>query len=383
MQADNKTAELNLKYIVDNVGVMKKKLVLIFGGRSSEHEVSLNSAKNIFKAVDQIKFETILVAISKQGTWYHLSEVQLRDAVSINDGDFKPKQCVALVSFLGQAYLVEIESQVKHQVDVAFPIVHGTNGEDGTLQGLLKMAHIPFVGCDVLSSAVCMDKEFMKQALTAGGIPNSKYIVLHHHEALFFDKIIKTLGLPFFIKPANAGSSIGVHKIKSEIEFVEKIKDAFSYDHKVIAEEFIKGQELECSVKGLNADPQASVAGELIVKHEFYSYEAKYLDECGADIVIPARINSDKMKELQALAVKAYQVSGCDGLARVDFFLQPDGKLIVNELNTLPGFTKISMYPKMWEATGLKYSELITELIQYAFEKFKLDSTKKQNYLTS
>ena len=380
MRVDNKIDELNLKFIVENVGDMKKKILLIFGGRSSEHEVSLNSAKNIFKAIDKTKFETILAGLSKQGTWYRLTEDQLLIATQINDAEYSKNQCVALISYFGKPTMIEIESKARYEIDVAFPIIHGTNGEDGTLQGLLKMAGLPFVGCDVLSSAINMDKEFMKQALTSGGVPNSKYMVLHRREPKAFEEIKLKLGLPFFIKPANAGSSVGVHKVKSEIDFAEKIKDSFLYDHKVIAEEFIQGQELECSVKGLNAHPVASIAGELIVKHEFYSYEAKYLDENGAEIVIPARISPEKMKELQALAIKAYQVSACDGLARVDFFLQPDGRLIVNELNTLPGFTQISMYPKMWEATGLKYSDLITELIGYALEKFDLDSTKKQNY---
>ncbi|MBC7457521.1 MAG: D-alanine--D-alanine ligase, partial [Bdellovibrionaceae bacterium] len=306
---------------------MKKKILLIFGGRSSEHEVSMNSAKNIFKAIDKSKFDITLSGISKQGTWYRLSEEQLIAASSINDHDYNKNQCVALISYLGQATLIEVETQTRHAIDAAFPIIHGTNGEDGTLQGLLRMTNIPFVGCDVLSSAINMDKEFMKQALTSGGVPNSKYMVLHRSDKQSFEKITKNLGLPFFIKPANAGSSVGVHKVKSEADFKDKIKDSFSYDHKVIAEEFIQGQELECSVKGSNSHPVASVAGELIVKHEFYSYEAKYLDEKGAEIVIPARISPEKMKELQAMAVKAYQVSACDGLARVDFFLQPDGRL--------------------------------------------------------
>jgi D-alanine-D-alanine ligase len=359
---------------------MKKKVVLILGGRSSEHEVSINSAKNIFKEIDQNKFEVILVGISKQGTWYNLTEKQLSVLTSIHDKDFAQSQCVALISYLGKPNLIGIESNTRQIVDVAFPIIHGTNGEDGTLQGLLKMANIPFVGCNVLSSAINMDKEFMKQALTAAGVPNSKYMVLRQNEVLSYQNISKQLGMPFFIKPANAGSSVGVHKIKSESEFETKIKDSFSYDHKVIAEEFIQGQELECSVKGLNASPVASIPGELVVKHEFYSYEAKYLDAQGAEIIIPARISPDKMKELQDIAIKAYQALACDGLARVDFFLQPDGLLIVNELNTLPGFTKISMYPKMWEASGLKYGQLITELLNDAFKKFELDSTKKQNY---
>lgn len=381
MPVANKIDALNLKSIV-RVD-MKKKILLICGGRSSEHEVSINSAKNIYKAIDKNKFETIIVGVSKQGTWYSLSEEQLMSTASVKDHDYDKSHCVTLMSYMNKAVLLEIESNIKHHIDCAFPIIHGTNGEDGTLQGLLKIAHIPFVGCDVLSSAICMDKEFMKQAMTSRGIPNSKYLVLHKSERYTFQEIKSALGVPFFIKPANAGSSVGVNKVKSESDFAEKIKDSFSYDHKVIAEEFIQGQELECSVLGLNASPKASVAGELVVKHEFYSYEAKYLDAHGAEIIIPARIPADKMKELQALAIKAYQALNCDGLARVDFFLQPDGQLMVNELNTLPGFTQISMYPKMWEAAGLKYSDLISELVNLAFEKFELDSTKKQNYIDS
>lgn len=360
---------------------IKKKVVLIFGGRSSEHEVSFNSAKNISKALDRERFELILVGISKQGTWFKFSEEQFSKSSSLNDGELNKNQCVTLISYLGQPLLMETESHQRTAVDCVFPIIHGTNGEDGTLQGLFKIMNVPFVGCDVLSSALCMDKEYMKIVLTAAGLPNSKYIVLRKMENHSYQNIKTQLGSPFFIKPANAGSSVGVHKIKSEQDFNEKIKDAFLYDHKIIAEEFVQGQELECSVKGLNHQPQASVAGELVVKHEFYSYEAKYLDVNGAVSVIPAQITIEKMQELKDLAVKAYQVLGCEGLARVDFFLRPNGQLVINELNTLPGFTKISMYPMMWEGSGITYKNLITELIQFAFDKFEWDSSKKQTYL--
>lgn len=360
---------------------MKKKIALIFGGRSSEHEVSVNSAKNINKALDQEKFEIILIGVSKQGTWYLLNQEQLTQATIVNDQDFPSKQAIALVSYLGKPMLSYLDSHERMNIDCVFPIIHGTNGEDGTLQGLFKIMNVPFVGCDTLSSALCMDKEFMKMVMTSMGIPNSKYLVLRKLEKYSYEDISQKLGTPFFIKPANAGSSVGVHKIKSAADFTEKIKDAFSYDHKVIAEEFISGQELECSVKGLNAQAQASVAGELVVKHEFYSYEAKYLDANGAEIHIPAKISPEKMQELKTLAVKTYKALSCDGLARVDFFLQPNGKLVVNEINTLPGFTKISMYPMMWEASGTTYKSLITELIQFAFDKFSWDAEKKQNYL--
>lgn len=362
---------------------MKKTVVLIFGGASSEHEVSVNSAKNVFNAIDKNIYDVVLVAITKQGTWFKISQSDWNLKSAFVDQDMKSFDPVILASYLGQPMLVSFQSGEKQKVDCVFPIVHGTNGEDGTLQGLFRLVNVPFVGCDVLSSALCMDKEYMKIVLTQAGIPNSKYITLYKNHNLEFHFIEKQLGLPFFIKPANAGSSVGVHKIKSESDFKNKIVDAFKYDHKVIAEQFIAGQEIECSVMGLNNNPQASVPGELVVKHEFYSYEAKYLDENGAEIVIPARIAEEKIDEIRKMAIQSYQALGCDGLARVDFFLQQNGQLVVNELNTLPGFTKISMYPKMWDATGLKYRDLVSKLIQLAFDKHKYDSTKILNYIDS
>lgn len=359
---------------------MKKNILLLFGGRSSEHEVSVQSAKNIFKAIDSSLFDSVLVGISKQGTWFILQSGQFENVTAINDQDFSPENTVVLTSQYSEIFLMGIKSKFKLNIDCAFPIIHGTNGEDGSLQGYLKLMNLPFVGCDVLSSAVCMDKEYMKIILTSAGIQNSKYLVLTKDNPMKYDEITQKLGSPFFIKPANAGSSVGVHKIKSKNDFETHLKDSFLYDHKVIAEEFIQGRELECSVMGLNQKPVASLPGELLVKHEFYSYEAKYLDANGAEIVIPARLDSQQVTDIQSLAVKAYQALGCDGLARIDFFLRTDGQLYINELNTLPGFTKISMYPKMWDATGLKYSPLITELIHLAFEKFNYDSQKKQNY---
>ncbi len=354
---------------------MKKKVALIFGGRSSEHEVSVQSAKNIFKAIDLNLFEVVLVGISKQGTWFSISEKKLDQISFIDDNEMEHLNIVSVISYLGKTFIYTIENKKKMQIDCAFPITHGTNGEDGTLQGLLKLMNIPFVGCDVLSSALCMDKEFMKIVLTSAGIKNSRYLVLRRNKFISYDEISSQIGSPFFIKPANAGSSVGVHKIKSNIEFESKLSDSFKYDFKVIAEEFIAGREIECSVSGANQNPKVSIPGELIVKHEFYSYEAKYLDADGAEVVIPARINSEISKKIQTLAIQAYKILSCDGLARIDFFLKENGDIYINELNTLPGFTKISMYPKMWEATGIKYSSLITELIYAAFEKFDLDLT--------
>jgi D-alanine-D-alanine ligase len=353
---------------------MKKNIAIIFGGHSSEHEVSINSARNIFKALDKTKFSAVLIGISKQGTWYSVTENELESLEAMTDKNMSTEKAVTLIRAHSKVYSLSLHNHNRTEIDCAFGIVHGTNGEDGTMQGYFKILGLPFVGCGVMSSAIAMDKEAMKIVMTAAGIPNSRYAVLHSYETPDFDKIAKQLGLPFFIKPANAGSSVGVHKIKSKDDFATKIKDAFKYDHKVIAEEFIEGREIEISVMGLNQKPEAAVPGELVVKHEFYSYEAKYLDPNGAEIVIPAKITSEQTESIRALAIKTYQALYCDGLTRVDFFMKKDGSLIVNEINTLPGFTKISMYPMMWQAKGIAYTDLISKLIQLAFDKNDFDN---------
>jgi D-alanine-D-alanine ligase len=276
---------------------------------------------------------------------------------------------VALISEGGKPWFFSLKNQTKTAVDCAFPILHGTFGEDGTIQGLFKMMNLPFVGCGVWSSAAGMDKEVMKRLLAVAEVPNAKYVLLTPQNIMPYEELVEKLGSPFFIKPANAGSSVGVHKIKTKEGYEKDLQDAFSYDAKVLAEEFIQGRELECSVMGLNATAKASLPGEVISHHEFYSYAAKYNDDKGASIVIPAQLTAGEVEKIQKMAVKTYQVMGCDGLTRVDFFLQKNGELCVNEINTIPGFTKISMYPKMWEATGVGYTELITQLVGFAFEK--------------
>ena len=353
---------------------MKKNVAIIFGGHSSEHEVSINSARNIFKALDKNQFTPILLGVSKQGTWYQITEKEMENISAIVDGKMNSNQSITMIRANSKVYTYSLHNHNRTEVDCVFPIIHGTNGEDGTLQGYLKILAVPFVGCGVMSSAIAMDKEVMKILMTSAEIPNSRYMVLKSYLPYDYDQIVKQLGLPFFIKPANAGSSVGVHKIKSKEDFALHIKDSFKYDHKVIAEEMIAGREIECSVMGLNQNPKAAVPGELIVKHEFYSYEAKYLDENGAEIVIPAKTTPEQTENIRSLAVKTYQALYCDGLTRVDFFMKKDGSLVVNEINTLPGFTKISMYPMMWQAKGLPYTDLITQLIQCAFDKNDFDN---------
>lgn len=362
---------------------MRKKVAIIFGGQSAEHEVSLRSAKNIALAMDQVKYEFILVGISQQGTWYQFPDLRIFDqCVKLKDGTIPVEgKNVALIRSEGKTVLFDLKSQTQLEIDCAFPIIHGTRGEDGTLQGLFKMMNIPFVGCGVLASAVGMDKEMMKRILNVAGIKNAKYRLLTPFQKNDFQSLVMDLGLPFFIKPANAGSSVGVHKIKSESEFQDKLKDAFLYDYKVLAEEFIEGREIEISVMGLNHEPKASLPGEVIPQHEFYSYEAKYLDDNGALLQIPAQVDEVTVQRMQKLACDTYQALGCDGFTRVDFFMKKNGELYINEVNTLPGFTKISMYPKMWEASGLKYSDLISELIDLAFKKDQMDAKLVTTYL--
>lgn len=361
---------------------MKKVIALIFGGKSAEHEVSLRSAKNIADALDKDKFSPILIGISKEGSWYRFPDMNIFTHVAIDDKALPPNaEPVSLMALMGKPVLYSLKDHSKTSLDCAFPILHGTMGEDGTIQGLFKMVQVPFVGCGVWSSAAGMDKEIMKRLLLNAGISTARYMLLTPFEKVSYDDVVAKLGSPFFIKPANAGSSVGVHKIKSAADFGPKLQDAFQFDTKVLAEEFIEGRELECSVMGANQSPKASLPGEVIPQHEFYSYEAKYVDDNGALIEIPAKLPEDVTKRLRSMAEKTFQVMGCDGLTRVDFFLRKNGELYINEINTIPGFTKISMYPKMWEATGLGYKDLVSQLIQLAFEKYEAEQKLKTTYL--
>lgn len=317
---------------------------ILFGGKSAEHEVSLRSAKNVMDAIDKEKYHVIPIKIEKDGKWTGANQENLKELV-----------------------------------DVVFPVLHGPLGEDGTVQGLLKLADVPFVGAGVLGSAVGMDKDVMKRLLRDAKLPIAKFLVFRAGDSTNYQKIADKLGTPFFIKPVNMGSSVGVSKVKSEQEFEMAIKDAFAYDTKIIIEENISGREIECSVLG-NENPTASLPGEVIPHHEFYSYEAKYIDENGAGIEIPAKLPQNVIEQVQKLAVETFKTLYCEGLARVDFFLTDDNKVVVNEINTIPGFTAISMYPKLWEASGVGYTELIDKLIQLAFERFNKEKKLKTSY---
>jgi D-alanine-D-alanine ligase len=259
-------------------------------------------------------------------------------------------------------------------VDVVFPVLHGPFGEDGTVQGLLKLANLPFVGAGVLGSAVGMDKDVMKRLLRDADIPIAKFMVFESatQNKISFSRVQRELGMPVFVKPANLGSSVGISKAARPREFTRAVQEAFRYDNKILVEENIAGREIECAVLG-NENPSASVPGEIITGHQFYSYEAKYIDDQGARLVIPAKLPSQVARRVQELSLRAFKILCCSGMARVDFFLRGRDEIFVNEINTIPGFTAISMYPKMWAASGLSYARLIDRLIQLALQEFRAE----------
>ncbi len=358
---------------------MKKKrkirVGIIFGGKSAEHEVSLQSAKNIMEAINKEKYEVIPIGIDKDGRWLLNNSTELLLNAD-NPKLIKLNQTMSVSLALSpgeqnrQLQSSSDEIQVR-QIDVAFPVLHGPFGEDGTVQGLLKLLDVPFVGAGVLGSALGMDKEVQKRLLKAAGIPTANFLAFNENSEIDFRSVKRKLGLPLFIKPVNMGSSVGISKVADEGQFKNAIAEAFKYDRKIMAEEYIQGRELECSVLG-NDKPIASVPGEIIVgdNHDFYSYEAKYIDENGALLAIPAKLSLPIIKKVQDIAIKAFKTLCLEGMARVDFFLRNKNEAIVNELNTIPGFTKISMYPKLWEASGVSYTELIDKLIMLAVERY-------------
>ncbi|MDA5474195.1 D-alanine--D-alanine ligase [Yersinia kristensenii] len=358
---------------------------VIFGGKSAEHEVSLQSAKNIVDAIDKEKFEVTLLGIDKQGKWHindassYLLNAENPALISLNHSN---KNVALILGQESQQLIAADNAAALAQLDVIFPIVHGTLGEDGSLQGLLRMANIPFVGSGVVGSAVSMDKDITKRLLRDAGLNIASFITLTrgNKDSYCFEKITEKLGLPLFIKPANQGSSVGVSKVRNAAEYEQAVALAFDFDHKVLVESAIVGREIECAVMG-NDNPQASLCGEVVISDEFYSYDTKYINETGAQVIIPAAIDSAASDNIRAVALAAFRALECCGMARVDVFLTPDNHVIINEINTLPGFTNISMYPKLWRATGVGSTELITTLIELALERHQQDKSLKSSIL--
>jgi len=375
----------------------KLRVAVIFGGRSTEHEVSLQSARNIIDALDPARFEPVLIGIDKTGAWHvsdpsaYLLHADDPAAIALNPTG----RDVALIPGKSDRQWLEparadgvVDSAGRNEalktlpsIDVVFPIVHGTLGEDGSLQGLLNMADLPFVGSSVLGSAVCMDKDVAKRLLRDAGLPITPYVCLTRAQLrtgrMGYADIVGQLGLPLFVKPANLGSSVGVSKVNDESEYDAAIALAFAFDHKVLVEAAVVGREIECAVLG-NDDPIASVCGEIVVNRGFYSYENKYIDGDAAQVIAPAAIDEPTSERIRALALRAFQALECAGLARVDVFLQADGKVLINEINTLPGFTQISMYPKLWQVSGMSYQSLVSKLIDLALERHQSDAALKR-----
>ncbi|MDE2879494.1 D-alanine--D-alanine ligase [Candidatus Palauibacter soopunensis] len=372
----------------------RPRVGVLFGGESPEHEVSLRSAKNVIEAIDRERYDIVLIGIDRRGRWHladesrflrHASDprrIRLPDApvrLALTPGR-RPR--IVPVAPTGSEDPGEGRPEPAElpALDVVFPVLHGPFGEDGTVQGLLRLAHLPFVGPGILGSAVCMDKDVAKRLLRDAGIPVAPFItVLSRAEAPAWDEAVAALDAPIFVKPANMGSSVGVSKVETDADYRRALDEAFSFDTKVLLERTILGREIEISVLG-NETPEASIPGEIAPTHAFYSYEAKYLDHDGADLLIPADLDAETTARARDIAVRAFRTLCCEGMARVDLFLAtracgalPAGSLVVNEINTLPGFTRISMYPKLWDATGVSYPELINRLIGLAIERAERD----------
>ena len=353
---------------------------IVCGGRSGEHEVSLQSAFGICNALDRSRFAPLLVAIDPDGVW----RAGPAEALLLNPTDpaririDTKHEPVILAGEGGRGVLLARGGgREVARIDLFFPIIHGTDGEDGALQGMLRVLGLPFVGSDVLGSAVGMDKAVMKRLLRDAGLPVARWAEFTTAEAAeaALSQLERDLGLPVFVKPAALGSSVGIAKVTRREEFSPAVREALRFDRRILVEEAIVGREIECSVLGNRPPtawpPQASLPGEVIPRDGFYSYAAKYLDPAGAGLAIPAKLDGPAVRRVRELALRVFDALEAEGLARVDLFLKSDGELVVNEINTLPGFTPISMYPKLWEATGLKYADLLTRLIELGLERHR------------
>jgi D-alanine-D-alanine ligase len=356
----------------------KTHVGLIYGGLSSEHEVSVASARNVFAALDSAGYRVTPIRIDREGRWH--AEDPMRSALRGPEADpdassaqilFAPAEAARLFVERGAG-----EPREPLALDVAFVMLHGQNGEDGRVQGLLHTVGIPYTGADVLASASCMDKEVTKRQLRDAGLPIVPFRVIRYGQHLAFEEATAALGLPLFVKPANSGSSVGTSKVEDEAQFTDAVTEAFNYDNKVLVETAVTGREIECAVLG-NEEPRASTPGEVVSTAAFYTYDAKYEDADAAHMEVPADIPDAVAARIRSLATDAYRVLGCEGMARVDFFVTPEHEVFVNEINTIPGFTERSMYPVMWEHEGLSAEQLADTLIQLAFDRHARDARLK------
>ncbi len=360
----------------------KIRVAVIFGGRSAEHEVSLESARNIIAALDEGRYEVLPIGISKEGRWLIGADAMPQLQAAANSGAMSPafldaaQPALALGPSDGHA-LMQVTPSGAHReqaIDVYFPVLHGPYGEDGTVQGMLELADVPYVGSGVLGSALGMDKGAMKDVFVAKGLPVAPYIVVRRSDwrddpTFVLEAIAATdLRYPLFVKPANMGSSVGISKAHEEGELAASIEFAAQYDRRILVEQGVDAREVECAVLG-NDEPEASVVGEVVPGNEFYDYNAKYIDD-NSQLIIPAPLDEATSERVRDLAVEAFRAIDSAGMARVDFFIERGtGEVYINEINTIPGFTRISMYPKLWEASGLSYRQLVERLIELALER--------------
>lgn len=349
----------------------KLRVGLVFGGQSVEHEVSCRSAGGIYESLNRDLFYPVLIGVTKKGVFYMINEEKLLEL-------FSKKEMFALDDHKEVLEAPLDFSKLSQLIDIAFPIIHGAMGEDGCLQGFFKCLNIPYVGPSVVDAALTMDKEMCKRLLRDSGILVADFLVFHSMKEFDGNEVEKKLGFPVFVKPSNSGSSLGVNKARNQHELEACVKEAFLFDHKVMVEEYIEGKEIEISVMGFE-HPIVSLPGELIPTHDFYSYEAKYLDENGAKFELPAKLSKEMIEEVQAIALKAYKATYCTGMARIDFRLSVDSKLYFNEINTVPGFTSISLFPVLYSYSGISYAEVLTKLIGYGLERYEKDKHLRRN----
>lgn len=379
----------------------KIRVAVLYGGRSGEHEVSLASATNVIQNLDRELFDVVPIGIDKAGVWFlgeDLIKKELNDQQPLrlsNDEErmlFKPDSIGKQMQPVRMTSLLPQTKNAERIFDVIFPVIHGVLCEDGTVQGLLELADVPYVGCGVLSSAIGMEKDISKRLVRDAGLNVAPYLVINHPKwerdpAYFCKEIGKALTWPVFVKPANTGSSVGVIKVKKADELIDAINNAFLYDTKVVVEQGIDAVELEVAVlesQQEGHDPIVSVVGEVKPRHEFYSYAAKYLDEHGAELVIPAEIDETLANEVRSIAKTIFTVLECEGMARVDLFLERGtNKIYFNEVNTIPGFTQISMYPKLMDASGISYSELLTHLVMLAMRRHLRRTKLSREYVAN
>lgn len=342
-----------------------------------EHGVSVNSARNIYEFIDKERFEPLTIGITKTGQWYLTNSVTK---------DIEQGKALGLILDAQHPGFMLLSSGDRMKADIVFPVLHGTDGEDGSIQGLIRAMDIPMVGTGVLGSSISMNKIVAKKLLKAAGLPVTRFLAYHYTEQaeINFKDVKKELGLPFMVKSASLGSSVGVSKVKNEADFDKAIAEAFRYDDALLIEEFITGREIECAILG-NNPPEASNPGEIVInkKYEFYTFDAKYVDPEAVRIDVPADLNKKSAEKIREVCIKAYQALHCEDFSRVDLFLTEDGSIYINEINTIPGFTNSSMYPMMWKERGVSFTDLISKLLDLAEERYNRSKRIEREFNSS